>query len=309
MPHRNGPKFYKLHDSVLYKVTTRRRLAEILLCSLDHLKSVCSLENQYKHRWKHKTDDKAPWLTEPPKPSIAHEYRPIDVPEPSLKKLQARVASILSKIEPPEFLFSPVKGRSYVENAKRHSAGTAFWQLDVADYFPSCTDNRVAWFFRTVLQCAPDVTAILVRVTCDAGRLPQGSPASPILAYFSNSKMWNDVDATVREAGCVTSIYADDITVSGDLIRASTVWAVKKIIHNNGFKLKDEKELSTVSSPADITGVIVDRGKLRLPNRQLKKLKVLVVEAKNEADRTKAAKMQIQIQGRLAQRKQIEGAN
>jgi len=305
---RKAFQFHKLEDSALFNVRTRKKLADVLLCSPTHLKSVDAIEARYKKRWKPKDSDTAPWLTQPPIAEQAGDYRPIDIPVDPLKKLQTRIASLLSRIEPPAFLYSPVKGVSYVDNAKRHVNNSAFWLLDIADYFPSCTADRVAWFFSTVMKCAPDVTAVLVSLVTDNGRLPQGSPCSPILAYFSNRKMWDDVAEAVANAGCTLSVYADDITLSGTNVPGALVWQVKQIIVKNGFKLKREKEVSLVGSPADITGVIVRNGMLKLPNRQLKKLAEIKKLQKLTTDKLLSIKLENQVKGRLAQRRQIEEA-
>ncbi|MBP1859127.1 reverse transcriptase family protein [Rhizobium herbae] len=307
MPRKAFP-FHKLEASALFNVRTRKKLADILMCSPAHLKSVDAIEIRYKKRWKPKDSDTAPWLKQPPPAEKAGNYRPIDIPVDPLKKLQTRIANLLSRIEPPSYLCSPVKGVSYVDNARRHVNSNAFWLLDIADYFPSCTADRVAWFFSTVMKCAPDVTAVLVSLVTDSGRLPQGSPCSPILAYFSNKKMWDDVAEAVASAGCILSVYADDITLSGTTVPGALVWEVKQIIVKNGFKLKREKEVSLVGSPADITGVIVRNGTLKLPNRQLKKLAETKKLHKLATDKVTLIKLEHQVKGRLAQRRQIEEA-
>ena len=305
---RSGPHFHKIEASALFSVRTRKKLAEILLCSPTHLKSVEALEVRYKKRWKPKDSDKAPWLTQPPSAEQAGNYRPIDIPVDPLKVLQNRIANLLSRIEPPSFLCSPVKGISYVDNARRHVDNDAFWLLDIADYFPSCTANRVAWFFSTVMKCAPDVTAILVSLVTNESRLPQGSPCSPILAYFSNKKMFEDIAATALSAGCTLSIYADDITLSGKVVLGSLVWKVKQIVVKNGFKIKYEKELCLIGSPADITGVIVRNGMLKLPNRQLKKIVEVKKLQRLTTNKILLTKLENEMKGRLAQRRQIERA-
>lgn len=307
MPHK-AFHFHKIEASALYGVRTRKKLAEILLCSPAYLKSVEALSVRYKKRWKPKHSDTAPWLTQPPPAEQAGDYRPIDIPVDQLKKLQTRIASLLSRIQPPSFLCSPVKGLSYVDNAKRHVKNRAFWLLDIADYFPSCNAGRVAWFFSTVMKCAPDVTAVLVSLVTDNESLPQGSPCSPILAYFSNKKMWDDVAEAASSAGCTLSVYADDITLSGINVPGALVWRVKQIIVKNGFKLKREKEVSLVAAPADITGVIVRNGMLKLPNRQHKKLAEIKKLQKVTTNKALSIKLENQVKGRLAQRHQIEGA-
>jgi hypothetical protein len=220
--------------------------------------------------------------------------------------MQGRIGDLLGRVKAPEFLFSPVKGRSYVENAAHHKEAKAFWLLDVADYFPSCSANNVARFFHRELECSRDVTAVLVHLATLGGCLPQGSPCSPILAYYSNSHIWLAVEKLVRAKGCKLSLYADDITISGDIVPKALIWEIKKLIFGNGLRLKASKEVSLINAPADITGVIVKGGATHLPNRQLKRL----AELKQERARTTNPKLQQridnQIAGRLSQRKQVE---
>lgn len=306
MPSSKRNRLHALEQSALYKVNTRKKLAEILFCSVNDFDELYKQEGKYKRRWKPKHDDKAPWRSIPPSAEEADDYRPIDIPVPKLKRLQSRIAYLLARIETPAFLFSPVKGLSYVDNAAAHRYSVAYRLLDIADYFPSCRAGRVGWFFRTKMKCAPDVAHILVMLTTDNDCLPQGSPCSPVLAYFSNMKMWDEIDQLVRAENCVLSVYADDITISGSLVRETLVWSVKQVVHKNGFELKEAKEISLIKKPADITGVIVRDGRLRLPNRQYKKLSELLEKKKQPMSKKEREKLENQLRGRRAQRAQIE---
>lgn len=301
MPHKVG---YRLVDSPFYKLKSRAKLARLLRVSTETLEQLSSGRTLYIRRWKHKKLEQ--WLREPPHEDVADTYRPIDIPDPRLKAVQSRIASLLARIHPPDFLFSPVKGRSYVENAARHVGSEAFWLLDVADYFPSCTANNVARFFHADLDCSPDVSAVLVRLTTLRECLPQGSPCSPILAYYCNRPMWLSVEKIVTDAGCKLSLYADDITISGDVVRKSMIWEVKKSIYGSGLRLKASKEVSLIKSAADITGVIVKPDGTYLPNRQFKKLAELKALHSITVNPKDKAKIEDQIAGRAAQRRQVE---
>lgn len=297
-------KAYQLNDSPFYKLSSKRRLAAFLRVSPTTLAELSAGKLMYVRRWKHKKLDQ--WLKVAPGATEAESYRPIDIPDPRLKAVQSRIAELLARIHPPDFLFSPVKGRSYVDNAAKHIGSKAFWLLDVADYFPSCSANNVARFFHRDMNCSPDVAAVLVRLTTLEGCLPQGSPCSPILAYFCNRPMWLAIEKCVASQGCTLSLYADDITISGDIVRKSMIWEVKKIVYGSGLKLKPSKEVSLILAPADITGVIIKPDGTHLPNRQLKKLAELKQQrttTKNPKDR---AKLENQIAGRIAQRRQVE---
>lgn len=305
MAFRRDGSRYNLCDSPFYRLKARRRLAALLEVSLQDIQALSSRDDLYERGWKHKKE-KNLWLKEMPSPEIASDYRAIDIPDPKLKKIQSRIATLLGRITPPDWLFSPVKGRSYVDNAAVHAGSRAFWLLDIADYFPSCTASSVAHFFHKKLECSPDVTAILVHITTWMKCLPQGSPCSPILAYFSNLDMWKSIEQLVVDGGLKHSVYADDITISGPIIPKEIIWNIKRVVHRHGLKIKAEKEVSLIDSPAQITGVIVSGDSLKLPNRQLKRL----FELRSERQRAKSDRIRklldVQISGRVSQKRQIE---
>ena len=300
---------YNLKDSPFFRLKSRKKLAKLLYVTPKTLASISKDNHLYARRWRHKKlDDGEPgaWLRHQPADTLTDNYRSIDIPDPKLKAMQSRIAKLLSRLASPDFLFSPVKGRSYVDNAAHHLGSNAFWLLDIANYFPSCTANNIARFFRCDLECSPDVTAVFVRLTTLNECLPQGSPCSPILAYFSNRPMWDDINALVRSAGCKFSLYADDITISGPVVPKKMIWRVKQIVVRHGMRLKSSKEVSLINAPADITGVIVRDGLTFLPNRQLKllaELKKVRRTTKHPKDRQK---IDNQIAGRIAQRQQVE---
>ena len=297
---------YGLKDSPFYKLLSRKKLSDLLRVSHRSLALICKDDELYVRRWKHKKNDL--WLKSKPDDSIAEQYRPIDIPDAGLKAMQSRIADLLGRIAPPDYLFSPVKGRSYVDNAARHLGADTYWLLDVADYFASCSANNVARFFRRDLLCSPDVTAILVRLTTLDGSLPQGSPCSPILAYFSNRPMWDEINELVQSAGCTLSVYADDLTISGRMIPKATIWRIKKTVHRHGLRLKPSKEASLVARHAEVTGVVVRRdGRLAVPNRNLKVLAELSAQRSRARDPDRQKTLDRRIAGRKAQRKQVEG--
>lgn len=296
---------YTLRDSPFFRLRSRKKLADLLHVSVEALQRVATADDLYVRRWKHKTK-KNEWLVEEPSVEVAHFYRPIDIPDPGLKLIQSRIAKILSRVTPPDWLFSPVKGRSYVDNAARHKQSTAFWLLDIAEYFPSCSANKVAHLLRRKMECSPDVVAIFTKLTTLNECLPQGSPCSPVLAYLAHLDMWASIADIVHGAGLTHSVYADDITISGELVRKEVIWGVKRAVHKHGLRIKHEKELSIIRKPVEVTGVIVNGGQTLLPNRQLKRL----FELRGERQRAKSsfakASLDLKINGRVAQMRQVE---
>ena len=67
------------------------------------------------------------------------------------------------------------------------------------------------------------------------------------------------------------------------------------------MKIKADKELSLIDSPADITGVIVVGDQMKLPNRQLKRLFELRGERHRARSNALKRLLDGQIAGRVAQ--------
>lgn len=254
----NEIAYHHLNQSCFFKLRNTRKLADLVFIGVRTLESFANTENAYRC-WD--------------EPKKSGGVRHIEAPPENLKVVQKRVASLLQRIEPPRYLMAPARRRSYVHNAAAHCGSKAFRLLDIEDYFPSCSDKKVYWFFHKRMECAPDIAAILTKLATFNGHLPQGSPCSPILAYFAYLEMWEEIDAIVSSSGCRLSIYADDITISGETVYECSIWNVKQALHRHGHRYSRHKERSIVSKPADITGVIVSGEELLLPNRQYKKMK------------------------------------
>ena len=254
---RKNQKYHEEQDSLFYKLRSRKKLAHYLFCSSRKLQELSKESALYKE-----------WL----EPKKSGGYRLIEAPREDLKAIQRRLSNLLQRLRPPDYLFAPVSGRSYVDNASRHRGARSFRLLDLEDFFQNCTAKRVAWFFRKRMQCSSDVAAVLRDITTRNNHLPQGSPCSPILAYLSYVDMWEEINTLAVTEGCTVSIYADDVTISGGVVREELVWRIKKIMHRYGHRYQRHKEHALVDSVAEITGVIVSKRSLLLPNRQYKKI-------------------------------------
>lgn len=301
-------KSYDLKDSPFFKLKSRKKLAEVLRMSVSNIDHVLSLSSPYKRKWKHK-DKKDVWQNT--EPTVEPEkFRPIDIPDPILKKMQSRIGDLLGRIDPPDWLFSPVKGRSYVDNAAKHKSSKAFKFLDISNYFPNCSANNVAHFFGKKMQCSPDVTAILTKISTNKECLPQGSPCSPILAYFSNLDMWTKIAEVVARENLIHSVYADDITISGNVVTEKISWEIKKIVHGHGHRIHSGKEgASLAGRRAKITGTYISKGRVTLQHgkhKELFELRRSFHETRSEFQRKIIER---QIAGRVAQKNQIDSAN
>jgi hypothetical protein len=283
-------KSYALADCGLHNIQSRKKLAERLLIGPAALKKLTDGKDRY-----------CCWR----KQKKCGGERVIEAPFDDLKKVQKRISELLQRVSAPDYLMAPARRRSYVDNASAHVGAKAFRLLDIENFFPSCTEKRVYWFFRTVLQCSVDVAATLSNLATRNGHLPQGSPCSPVLAFYSYLDMWESIRKVVSVAGCRLTIYADDITISGSKIKESDVWEIKKLLHKFGHRFSREKERSVFGRPADITGVIVTIDALLLPNRQHKALSIARHQLSAAPTQRERALAKQKIGGRVAQANQI----
>lgn len=288
-------KYHKEADSQFYKLKSRAKLASILFISEKKLQFLAREENLY-HNFKK------------PK-SSGSGMRDISAPRADLKKVQARIAELLHRIAPPDYLFAPVAGRSYVDNAAVHLGSQSVRLLDIEDFFPKCTENKVIWFFNKRMQCSIDVAVILKGIVTKDGGLPQGSPCSPILAYFCYIDMWEEISHIVTSSGCVLSVYADDLTISGETVPEKAIWKIKQTLFRHGHRYNIAKERSKYKRPAEITGTILKDNALHAPSRQHHKLHLLRQELASEKSKPQREQLAMQIRGRESQIKQVTSIN
>jgi hypothetical protein len=219
--------------------------------------------------------------------------RLIEVPEPELKAIQARIKKVLAKLDFPDYVFSGVKGRSYVDNAKLHVGNKYLYKIDLTAFFPSIAREKVFCFYRDKLCTAPDIAEILTNFTAiDLDRasvenkkavddflvlkgiktrnhLISGSPASQLLSYLTNQDMFTKLYNLSHDNGVVMSIYVDDIIFSSpNYISDHFKSMIKSIINSYYFRLSTKKaKMHTKYYPKKVTGAIINKyGELTISN-------------------------------------------
>lgn len=245
---------YPLHQSPLYRLSSRPRLARLLGISQGELRSLAAGDSLYTE-------------FDIPKKN-GNGFRRVENPRRPLKLVQARIARVLARIAPPDFLFCPVKRRCYVSNAAAHRGNRVVHCLDIKAFYPSTPQRRVFWFFKKVMGCERDIAALLARIACYQGHLPTGSPLSPIMAYLSYFDLWHRIADFCRERGYTLTVYVDDVTISGPRVPEHDVWEVRKMIRGAGLEYHKRKRF--IDRAAEITGVIVSGDRLSAPHRQHK---------------------------------------
>jgi RNA-directed DNA polymerase len=140
--------------------------------------------------------------------------RTIDAPGEKLKDLQRRVLHrLLSPLPMHPAATGFVAGRSIVDNARPHAGRGVVINLDLADFFPTITADRIAASFRG-LGWNADAATILSRICTGEGRLPQGAPTSPAISNLICRRLDARLAALAQRNGGRYTRYADDITLS-----------------------------------------------------------------------------------------------
>ena len=266
---------YPLDQCALYCLKSKRQLAARLNRSFPYISSRAAKPELYRE-WQ--------------EPKRSGGTRLIEAPRPDLKELQRRIADLLQRVAPPDYLFSPVKGKSYLENALVHQSAKTIKLLDINDYFGNCLAKSVYRFFHLHLRCTPDVAYLLTGLTCRNGHLPQGSPASPILSFYSALDMWNEIQELVAAADCQMSLYVDDITISGEHVPEALVFEIKGVLHRHGHDYSKRKEGRKHGTLAEVTGLMVGSGKAMVPHRHYRKLLDARLTAKTATDEDEKAR-------------------
>lgn len=137
------------------------------------------------------------------------------------------------------------------------------------------------------------------------GRLPTGSPLSPILAYYAHEDMWLRVAKIAHDAGCKLTVYMDDITVSGERVPDALIWQIKQEIHKTGLRLNNRKQRRFANGEAVVTGVVVTGTGTRLPKQSYLKLSAARKAMASERDAALKAKLQNRVRGIESQHRQV----
>jgi RNA-directed DNA polymerase len=205
--------------------------------------------------------------------SIRHEVKPnggirkIEEPKKRLQEIHGRVHSLLARVTLPAYVHSVKKGHSYVTNARQHLGQGELVKLDIERFYPSVRRASVSDFFERQMRCAKDVATLLARILTVDGHLPTGSRSSPILSYFVNKEMFDEIAIYAQTMGLVMTLYVDDICLSGAGANNATIRAVRNIISKHGLRSHKLRQFNK-KRPKIITGIVVAGNELRLPNRR-----------------------------------------
>ena len=205
--------------------------------------------------------------------STGHKSRNIEHPYFDLDKVQTRIASLICRIEQPDYVHSGVKGRSHITNAAQHIGNHKLLTSDIQTFFPSTTRRMVFDFFYKQLKCTPDIADLLASLCTCKGHIPTGSRISMPLAYWANEPMFKLLNQLSTSKNITFTLFVDDIVFSGNEINKTFEYNIKRIISNHGHTAHPRKtKLYNAEKTKIVTGVAVDTVGLLVANKHRKNI-------------------------------------
>ncbi|ABX18504.1 reverse transcriptase family protein [Burkholderia multivorans] len=257
-------KQYTKNRSPFFRLESRRKLATLLATTLKSLEELAGLPSNQRYKMFFEQES-GRYITEP-------------IGE--LRRVHKRIAKLLCRVSPPDFLQSATKGRSYKTNAEAHIGGQNIIKLDIKEYYPSVTFGAIYHFFLNNLKCSQDVATLLTKIctvsACGRTHLPTGSSLSPILSYWAYSHLFDEINSLCAAKGCTMTLYIDDITVSGPNADKLLLAEIRNRIDATG--LVAHKFKASQGMPIKVTGVIVLRDGITLPHDRARDIRKLQAE-------------------------------
>lgn len=203
-------------------------------------------------------------------------FRTIDAPSKVMKSVQRWILdNILYKLNVGEFSHGFVPGKSIVSNASVHVGQDLVLGIDIKDFFPSITRNRVVGLLKSI-GYKNEIAYSLGEICTFNKRLPQGAPTSPMLSNLIALNIDIKLSQFCKKRNLNYSRYADDITISGGKHLPKYKTLIFRKIEDEGFSINwDKVRLHDKGSSQRVTGLIVNDG-VSLGRKKKKKLRAIV---------------------------------
>lgn len=189
-------------------------------------------------------------------------FREISIPAYTLHIVQRWIlVEILNKILPSDRAMAFRKGKNFghKQNAYYHADTLYGLAIDLKDFFPSITANKVYTIFSS-LGYNEFASTILTNLCTLEGKLPQGSSCSPAISNIICITLDKRLIGLCEKRGIRYSRYADDMYFSCDdkILLLKNLPIITKIIEDEEFILNKKKlHFHTPSNKKQITGITV----------------------------------------------------
>jgi retron-type reverse transcriptase len=201
------------------------------------------------------------------------------VPGAELKAVQRKILHrVLAKLTVHPAVTGFESGQSIVHNANQHVGQKVVLKMDIEDFFPSTTAERITKYFQRVgwNRAAAELLATL---TTHENGLPQGAPTSPRLSNLVNRRLDTRIAWAAKKRRATYTRYADDITISfpGDNAKRvrGMVQYVRHRLLNEGYRNNRQKEIILRQHQQQrVTGLVVNE-RVNLPRETRRRLRAI----------------------------------
>ncbi len=203
--------------------------------------------------------------------------RLISAPSDDLKGIQRDILrSILNRVPIHRSANGFRRKRSIITNAENHIGQEVVIKVDMQDFFPSITYERVKGVY-TNLGYPEKVAEALTELSTYKGRLPMGASTSPYLSNIIAARLDRRFTNLGKKIGFRYSRYADDLAFSSeDRNFTRHIPFFRKIIEDEGFEVNEKKiVIARKGGQQKITGVVVNE-KINIDRKEYKKLRAVV---------------------------------
>jgi hypothetical protein len=194
-------------------------------------------------------------------PDPSRRLRTISAPKPGLKYVQGSLAyNIFRKLPMHPANFAYMKGKSIKHAAEKQLPNEVLVKVDLVDFFGSHTERYVIDKLEALTGYSNRICWMIAKLCCKNGRLPQGSPASPVLSIVLNHELDIRLEALATE-GISYARYADDITYSGPDKSNTEYWKLIKDVARVVYPFKvnwDKVDIMRTAAYKYICGFIID---------------------------------------------------
>lgn len=240
---------YALEDSPWAQNLTQRDLAELLGYTKTQLEGLIR--------------DKDKWVGRRTE-MIGSKLRNLAVPRGKLRAVHERLKFHLNKIKQPDYLFSPRKGRAQRDNAEYHVSQDQFLSLDIRQFYPSTTSEHIFRWAHHELGLRTDVAGMLVHLVAVDGRMPFGSPISPVLTTLVHRSMFDAIKLICDAHDLRMSLWVDDLTISGRVIPGTLIEDIRAEMRQRSFQTH-KIQFRTGNRPVIVTGVPIEGDRVAAP--------------------------------------------
>lgn len=216
--------------------------------------------------------------------SINGKDRDIFECKPMILNIHKRIRYFINKINFPPYLYSGLKGKSYLQNAFFHEDSNFYFLIDIKDFFPTISQQKIKSILVSHFKQSNDVADFIsLAITTPQKNgtirsLVTGSPLSQIFSFFINKKMFDEIQSLAMAKNIKFSLYVDDLSFSSkSTIPYSFVKDIFRIVKSNGYEVHPRKvQYGQRGKNSEITGVRFEKDNVLITKKREGKITSLI---------------------------------